>query len=673
MVKKSIILLKVTIGLSHLILSTFSSAQPEIQWWYDLDAPSFGSAAVDDIDNDGFPEIVFGTYFNDERIIALNAEDGTLLWSYFTDGCNDASPVIFDVDLDGDLEVIAPASSPYAVYCFDGATGNIEWQTSTGFPNCIDSPPAVADLDNDDLPEIVFGAFYGNVFCLNGEDGSFCWQINLGSNSYIQSEPDILDCDSDGQLDVVVAQWDGDCRIYALKGNDGSVLWYNDQPDDWMYHGGSFADIDEDGRPEIAIGCYDGDVYVLNAEDGRLLWEYTGLLYVGAPTSIADLDNDGHLEIVFAAYNSLKVLSNTGTILWSYGTGGSIFRGAAISDTDGDGVLDVVFGADDGILRSLRGTDGSVNWSMDLERHYGRTFNIDHAPVIADFNNDDSLDVFIIGGHGASGTPTENHGRAYAVTAGGGTGPGWPMFRHDPRHSGCFGESDSPIMITVTPLNPPVIVPEQGGNIDFDIYMENRSGIAQNFDAWLDISYQGGAPLTVVQRSFTNFQPGWMIQRPGMYYPIPGNYPAGDYTFYGKVGDHPDIVWDQSGFVFIKEGLANIDVFTPTLSEIDYPDPFSLDRLTNGEIASPERFECSAYPNPLNPSTTIRFSLPESGKVELSVFDIQGRKVAELVNGWRQVGNYEVKFDGSGLASGIYFYKIKASDFVSMQKLALVK
>ncbi|HIG99982.1 MAG TPA: PQQ-binding-like beta-propeller repeat protein, partial [Thermoplasmata archaeon] len=89
----------------------------QILWWYQLDAPSFGSSAVADIDGDGYLEIVFGTYFNDEHIYALNAEDGSLLWNYDTGGCNDASPVIADVDLDGDLEVVIPASSPSMVYC----------------------------------------------------------------------------------------------------------------------------------------------------------------------------------------------------------------------------------------------------------------------------------------------------------------------------------------------------------------------------------------------------------------------------------------------------------------------------------------------------------------------------------------------------------------------------
>jgi outer membrane protein assembly factor BamB len=205
-----------------------------------------------------------------------------------------------------------------------------------------------------------------------------------------------------------------------------------------MYHGGSFADIDEDGKPEIVIGCYDGKVYLLNAEDGSLEWEYPTSSYVGAPTSVADLNNDGHLEIVLVSYNRLIVISHEGDYLWDYTTGGNIFRGAAIADIDGNDTLDVVFGSDDGILRALKGSDGEEVWTYNLQSHYGKTFEMDHAPVIGDFDNDGMLDVFMIGGYGTSSSPTANHGRAYALRAGIGEGLGWPMFRHDIRHSGCF-------------------------------------------------------------------------------------------------------------------------------------------------------------------------------------------------------------------------------------------
>ena len=423
---------------------------PQIRWWHDLNAPSFGSAAAADLDGDGRLEIAFGTYFNDEHLYVLNGEDGSLLWKYDTGGCNDASPVIADVDLDGVQEVVLAASSACRVFCFNGADGTVEWSFSTG-SNCLDSPPAVADLDQDEKPEIVLGAWHGYVYCLNGENGSLCWKASLGTNSYIQSGPNVLDLDGDGALDVVVAQWMGDQRVYALKGTDGSVLWSSDLPQDHMYHGGSFGDIDEDGKPEIVIGCYDSRLYVLNGENGRPAWQYKAPFYIGAPTSIADLDHDTHLDIVFFSYTKVYALSHTGTLLWSRSPGGGSFRGAALADTNGDNVLDVVYGADDGFLRALSGDDGHPIWAIDLETHYGKTFDIDHAPLVADFDKDGVLDVFIVGGHGTSGAPQQNHGRAYMLSMNGATGPGWPMFRHDIRHSGCFDgylslECDTPTL-----------------------------------------------------------------------------------------------------------------------------------------------------------------------------------------------------------------------------------
>ncbi len=524
--------------------------ESQLLWYYDLNAPSFGSGAAADIDGDGYLEIVFGTYFNDEYIYALNAEDGSVHWTYDTGGCNDASPVIDDVDLDGELEVVIPSSSRCMVYCFDGATGDVEWTRSTG-SNSIDSPPAVADVDNDDRPEIIFGAFYGYVYCLNGEDGSVFWQTNLGTDSYIQSGPDILDCDGDGQLDVVVAQWAGDCRVYALKGDDATVLWYSDIPGDYMYHGGSFADVDGDGRPEIAIGCYDNYVYLLNADDGSLEWSYRCTYYVGSPTSIADLDNDGHLEVVFASYNRLGVLSHTGGLLWSQTTGGTIFRGAAVEDMDGDGILDVVFGSDDGVLRILRGSDGHVLHSFDLESHYGRTFQIDNAPVIGDFDNDGDLDVFVVGGYGTY-PPGDNHGRAYALSPDDGTGPGWPMFRHDRRHSACYSSSLSAVDIDIVAADPPVIIPATGGSFDYRVDITNGEESARTFDAWIMATLPNGNPYGPVVGPVRLTLGGGGSAGTDRTQNVPARAPAGTYRYTSCVGIYPGEVWDSDYFTVEK-------------------------------------------------------------------------------------------------------------------------
>ena len=79
------------------------------------------------------------------------------------------------------------------------------------------------------------------------------------------------------------------------------------------------------------------------------------------------------------------------------------------------------------------------------------------------------------------------------------------------------------------------------------------------------------------------------------------------------------------------------------------------------------------YPNPFNPSTTIKYALPSRSHVTLSVYSTLGQIVRELVNGDVEVGYHEVKFDGSGLASGVYFYRMQAGSFVQAKKLLLLR
>lgn len=80
------------------------------------------------------------------------------------------------------------------------------------------------------------------------------------------------------------------------------------------------------------------------------------------------------------------------------------------------------------------------------------------------------------------------------------------------------------------------------------------------------------------------------------------------------------------------------------------------------------------YPNPFNPATTIRFSISEPGMVQLNVFNIQGEKVAELINSFMQAGSHNITFDASSLPSGVYIYQIDAgSRFREVKKMILLK
>jgi hypothetical protein len=161
---------------------------------------------------------------------------------------------------------------------------------------------------------------------------------------------------------------------------------------------------------------------------------------------MADLDNDNDYEIIYVSWYVVGALHHTGTShLWTFNASSGSFRGCAVADIDGNDTLDVALGCDDGYLQTIRGNNGQLLWEINLASHYGQEYEIDHAPTIADFDGDGKLDIFVTGGHFESANPQNNHGRAYALSAGDGTGPGWPMFRHDLRHSACF---DGPLGIT---------------------------------------------------------------------------------------------------------------------------------------------------------------------------------------------------------------------------------
>lgn len=90
--------------------------------------------------------------------------------------------------------------------------------------------------------------------------------------------------------------------------------------------------------------------------------------------------------------------------------------------------------------------------------------------------------------------------------------------------------------------------------------------------------------------------------------------------------------------------------------------------------ANPQKFRLlQNYPNPFNPTTMISYYLSVSEEISLKVFDLTGREVAELVNQWQSSGTHQVLFDASGLASGIYFYRISGEMFIETKKMMLIK
>lgn len=99
----------------------------------------------------------------------------------------------------------------------------------------------------------------------------------------------------------------------------------------------------------------------------------------------------------------------------------------------------------------------------------------------------------------------------------------------------------------------------------------------------------------------------------------------------------------------------------------------NLKKITSSEQIPEEYYLSNAFPNPFNPVTQIKFSIPKDGFVTLKVFDILGREVATLINEDKSAGAYTANFDASGFASGIYFYSISSGSFHQTKKMILAK
>lgn len=126
----------------------------------------------------------------------------------------------------------------------------------------------------------------------------------------------------------------------------------------------------------------------------------------------------------------------------------------------------------------------------------------------------------------------------------------------------------------------------------------------------------------------------------------------------GFAQNHSFILFDAPGGTIVTE--VNWRTQTTSVEQISDLIPGSFELAQN-------------YPNPFNPSTTIRYSIPESGFVNLKVYNALGQEVAALINQEQMAGVYEVSFDASKLSSGIYFYSIQTGNFVSTKKMMLIK
>ncbi len=225
--------------------------------------------------------------------------------------------------------------------------------------------------------------------------------------------------------------------------------------------------------------------------------------------------------------------------------------------------------------------------------------------------------------------------------------------------------------VELTPYNPPIVIPAGGGSFEFNIAISNNTGSTQNFDVWTYATLPSGAqygPIINVQN--INLPGGITVDRDRIQN-VPAGAPAGAYTYDAYIGDYPNDVWSEDHFDFSKS--ADFDGGIAVNDWKCFGEPFAGESIEPVSVIPGEFSFAAPSPNPFNPTTTLSFTVPQAGMVKLTIFDVTGREVAVLQNGYLNSGNYTRIFDASEFTSGVYFACLEAGSFKQTHKIILLK
>ncbi|MCX6639194.1 MAG: C25 family cysteine peptidase [bacterium] len=254
--------------------------------------------------------------------------------------------------------------------------------------------------------------------------------------------------------------------------------------------------------------------------------------------------------------------------------------------------------------------------------------------------------------HDAAATAPQS-GRAY-------------LFTTDVRPAGSAPTLD----VTVNPVNPPVVIPANGGSFPYSVNIHVLAATPTTFSLWNKVR-DSANQYTTVFGPISRTLPGGTNPSRILTQNIAGSISSGTLYFISYVGTYPNTVVDSSFFTITKSTVCDGN---PWIGESFVTGDVFDEYSTIAAEPIPDRYALNQnYPNPFNPTTAISYELRTSSLVKLSVYDISGKKVAELVNGMREAGSHEITFDGSKLASGIYICRIQAGDFTASQKMVLMK
>jgi len=245
------------------------------------------------------PSVANGTVYagsNDGNIYALNAGDGTWKWTYPTNGSVTSSPVIAG----GSLYI---GSSDHSVYAIFTDNGTMQWRFPTG--DEVESSPAVAD------GTVYVGSFDRNVYAINALDGTQVWTFTTGG--WVRTSPSVVN--------GTVYAGSNDGNLYALDAGNGTMRWH-------YQAGGYIASSPAVVNEIVYFGSFDTRVYALDALDGGLRWSaLTGSPVISSPAFAGGIIYVGCDDNRVYAFNA-----STGDRVWRFATGGRVLSSPAVAN-----------------------------------------------------------------------------------------------------------------------------------------------------------------------------------------------------------------------------------------------------------------------------------------------------------------------------------------------------